>query len=102
MYSGKSVLDAAGGVHVAGLVEAVALAGVEVVHAMGRRGVDGAGALVGRDVIRQHAEDGAVEKRMLEGGALQLRAFESVRSPQQTRDCRPRFTAVGQKPAATM
>ena len=70
----QSVLDAAGGVYFGGLVEAVAFAGVEVVHAVSRARVDGAGALIGSDVVGQHAEDGAVEKWMLEGGALELRA----------------------------
>ena len=41
------------------------------------RGVDCAGALVRGDVVCEHAEDGAIEKRMLEGGALELRAFEA-------------------------
>jgi hypothetical protein len=54
------VVDAGGG------VQAVADAGVEVVYAVGGRGVDCAGALVGGDVVGVDAEDGAVEERMLE------------------------------------
>ena len=56
-----------------GLREAVALAGVEVVDAVGGRGVDGAGALLGGDVVGEDAEDAAVEEGMLEGGAFELR-----------------------------
>ncbi len=70
-------MDVAGGVDAAGGVEAVALAGVEVVGAVGGRGVDGAGAGVGGDVGGQNAEDAALEERMLEGGALELAAFEA-------------------------
>ena len=67
---------AAGVVDVLDLWEAVALAGVEVVDAVGGRGVDGAGALVGGDVVGGDAEDAAVEERMLEGGVLELAAGE--------------------------
>ena len=64
-----------GGIDAAGLVEIVALAGVEVVCAVGRRGVDGAGTRVGSDVGGQNAEDAALEERVLEGGALELRCL---------------------------
>ena len=64
-------MDVAGGIDAAGGVEAVALAGVEVVCAVGGSGVDGAGAGVGGDVGGQDAEDAAVEKRMLEGDAVE-------------------------------
>ena len=69
--------DAAHGVHAAGGVKAVALAGVEVVRAVCRGGVDRAGALVGGDVSGQHAENAAIKKRMLECGALQHAALEA-------------------------
>src|ERR1700722_9086578 len=71
------------GVHLAACVvnvlnfgQVVALAGGEVVDAVGGGGVDGAGALVGGDVGGVGAEDGAVEEGMLEGGAVQLCALE--------------------------
>ena len=70
-------VDTAAGIDAAGGVEAVALAGVEVVGAMGGSGVDGARALVGGDVGGQNAEDAAVEERVLEGGAFELGAFEA-------------------------
>ena len=70
-------VDTATGIDAAGGVEAVALAGVEVVGAMGGSGVDGARALVGGDVGGQNAEDAAVEERVLEGGAFELGAFEA-------------------------
>src|SRR4029077_18151483 len=53
------------------------LPGVEVVGAMRRRGVHGAGARIGGDVGGQHAEDTAFEERMLKGGALHPGAFEA-------------------------
>ena len=59
------------------LGEAVAVAGGEVVGAVRGRGVDGAGALVGRDVVGEDAEDLAVEKGVLEGDAVELGAFEA-------------------------
>jgi hypothetical protein len=73
---GQAVADASGIVDVAGLIEAVARAGVEVVGAVGGRGVDGAGSLIGGDVVGEDAEDGAIEERMLEGCAFETRAFE--------------------------
>ena len=62
-----------GGIDAAGRVEAVALAGVEVVCAVRGRGVDRAGAGVGGDVGGQHAQNAALEERMLEGDALERR-----------------------------
>ena len=62
---------AAGVVDVLDLGEVVALAGVEVVDAVGGRGVDGSGALVGGDVVGGDAEDAAVEEGVLEGGAFE-------------------------------
>jgi hypothetical protein len=41
------------------------------------RGVDGAGAGVGGDVGGQHAEDFALEERMLEGRAIKLASLEA-------------------------
>ena len=64
---GQAIVDASGVVDVTGLVEPVARAGVEVVGAVGRGGVDRAGSLVGGDVVGEHAEDGAIEKRMPKG-----------------------------------
>src|ERR1700687_1238940 len=66
-----------GGVDAAGLVEVITLPGVEVVGAVRGSGVDGPGALIGGDVGGEHAEDAAVEERMLEGGVLDLAAFEA-------------------------
>ena len=62
---------AAGVVDVLDFGQVVALAGGEVVDAVGGRGVDGSGALVGGDVVGGDAEDGAVEERVLEGGAVE-------------------------------
>ena len=67
----------AGSVHAAGLIEVVALAGIEVVCTVRRRSVDGAGAGVGGDVGGQNAEDAALEEGVLEGGVFELRAFET-------------------------
>ena len=72
---GRVDVDAAAGVDARGRVEAILLAGVEVVGAMRGRGVHCAGAGVGGNVGGQHAQDAAVEERMLEGGALELAAL---------------------------
>ena len=64
-------------IHVKLHVDAVALAGDEVIHAMRRRGVHSAGALLRRHIIRVHSEDAAVEKGMLEGHAIQHRSLEA-------------------------
>ncbi len=56
--------------------QAITLAGGEVVYAVGGSGVDGSGALVGGDVGSVDAEDGAVEKGMLEGDVIELCAGE--------------------------
>ena len=74
---GRVDVDAAAGVDTSGRVEAILLAGVEVVGAMGRGGVHCAGAGVGGNVGGQDAQDAAVEERVLEGGALELAAFEA-------------------------
>ena len=63
---------AAGVVDVLDLGEVVALAGGEVVGAVGGCGVDGSGALVGGDVVGDDAEDLAVEEGVLEGDAVEL------------------------------
>ncbi len=73
---GEAVAELALGVDVAGEGQTVALAGGEVVGAVGGGGVDGAGALVGGDVVGEDAEDFAVEEGVLEGGAVQLVALE--------------------------
>ena len=67
---------AAGVVDILDFGQVVALAGGEVVDAVGGRGVDGAGALIGGDVGGVDAEDGAVEERVLEGGAVERGAGE--------------------------
>ena len=67
---------AAGVIDVLDLGEAVALAGGEVVDAVGGGGVDGSGALVGGDVVGDDAEDAAVEEGVLEGGAVEVVAGE--------------------------
>ena len=67
---------AAGVVDILDFGQVVALAGGEVVDAVGRCGVDGAGALVGGDVGGVDAEDGAVEEGVLEGGAVKRGALE--------------------------
>ena len=66
-------VNVSAGIDARGGVEPVTLAGVEVVNAVGGRGVDGAGACVGRDVGRQHAENRPIEKRMLESDAVERR-----------------------------
>ncbi len=65
------MLRCAGVVDVLELGEVVALAGVEVVYAVGGSGVDGSGALFGGDVVGDDAEDLAVEEGMLEGDAVE-------------------------------
>ncbi len=70
-------VNVAASIDTAGGVEAVALAGVEVVGSVGGRGVDGAGAGVGGDVSGQNSEDRALQKRMLEGDAVEGRALEA-------------------------
>ena len=67
---------AAGVVDILDFGKVVALAGGEVVDAVGGCGVDGAGALVGGDVGGDDAEDGAVEEGVLEGGARRGAAVE--------------------------
>ena len=74
---GKAVAQDAFFVHVAGGVEAVLHAGGEVLRAVRRRGVHHAGAGVHGDVVRQHAENFAIEKRMLKVQALHLAAGEA-------------------------
>src|SRR5216683_2858531 len=61
----------AGVVDVLDFRQVVALAGVEVVDAMGGSGVDGSGALVGGDVLGDDAEDLAVEEWVLEDDAVE-------------------------------
>jgi len=73
---GQAIAEASGVVDVTSLVEAITRTGVEVVSAVGRRGVDSPGSLIGGDVVGEDAEDGAIEKRMLECDAFHLRAFE--------------------------
>ena len=68
-------MEVPGSIDAAGLVEVIALTGVEVVCAMRGRGVDRAGALVGGDVGGEDAEDAALEERVLEGGVLELRCL---------------------------
>ncbi len=70
-------MEVPAGVNAGSRVEAVVLACVEVVGAVGRRGVDGAGAGIGGDVGRQDTEDGALEEWMLKGGAFERGAFEA-------------------------
>ncbi len=70
-------VDVTAGIDAAGGVDAVLLAGREIVHAVRGRGVDCAGALVGGDVGGEDAEDGALEERMLEGDAIEGCAFEA-------------------------
>ncbi len=67
---GQTVVDPTRIVDVAGLIQAVTRAGVEVVCTMGRRSVDGAGSLIGCDVIGEDAKDFAVEEWVAEGHAL--------------------------------
>ena len=67
---------AAGVVDILGVYQVIPLARRKVVDAVGGRGVDRAGALVGGDVGGVGAEDGAVEERMLEGGAVERGAGE--------------------------
>jgi hypothetical protein len=70
-------VNAATGIDARGLVETVALTGIEVVCAMRGGCVDGSGAGVGGDVRGQNAEDAAVEEGVLEGDAVKLRAFKT-------------------------
>jgi hypothetical protein len=70
-------MDVSAGIDAADRIEAVLLACIEVVRSMRGRRVHCAGAGVGRDVSCEHAQDAAIEERMLEGLALEDRALES-------------------------
>ena len=72
----EAIVQASVVIDVTGLVESIPRAGVKVVSAVGRGGVDGASSLVGRDVLGENAEDGAIQKRMLKRDPLHARAFE--------------------------
>ena len=76
-YSGSPFLDTARIIHVAGLVEPIADAGIEVVRAMRGRCMDSTGALVGSDIFSIHAEDFAIEEGMMECLSIQCRPFEA-------------------------
>ncbi len=77
----QAVAQDAGLVHIAVQVEAVLHAGVEVVSTMCWSGVHRARTGVHGDVVAEHAEDAAIEERMSEGHALQLRAGERAQAP---------------------
>ena len=70
-------MDVSAGIDAAGGVEPVALAGIKVVGAVSRRGMDGAGAGIGGDVGGEHAQDAALQERMLEGDAVERGALEA-------------------------
>ena len=76
-------------------------AGVEVVGAVGGRGVDRAGALIGGDVVGEDAEDVAIEKRVLKLMRSSLRALEAGDLPWLRRGCTSAITAAPAS-AATM
>ena len=65
------------GVDAASGVETVLLAGVEVVNAVRGCGMHRAGAGVGGDVGGQHAQDGPLQKRMLESDPVEHGSFEA-------------------------
>ena len=72
----QAVAQDAGVIDIGVQIESVLHAGVEVVSAVGGSGVDRAGSGVERNVIAEHAEDAAIQKRMGEGRVLQLCAGE--------------------------
>src|SRR5208282_3398139 len=63
-------------VHVAGGIKAVLDSGKKVLGAVRRSGVDHAGSSVHGDVVSEHAENFAVEKRMLKVEVLELASGE--------------------------
>ena len=69
-------VDATGGVHAAGGVNVVADASIEIVRAMCWRRVHRAGASIRCNVSGQHTQNAALQKRVLEGGALKDAALE--------------------------
>ena len=73
----KTIAHDAGSVHVGGQIELVLHPGVEVVGAVGRRGVDYAGALIHGDVVGEHAQDCAIKERVGELYVLQFLAGEA-------------------------
>ena len=62
----EAVVDAACLINVAGLIQLIANAGIEVVGAMRRSRVNRAGTLLGSDVLGQDPENTAIKKRMCE------------------------------------
>ena len=70
-------MEMTGGINAAGLVEVIALTGVEVVCSVRGCGVDGSRALIGSDVGGEDSEDIALKERMLEGGVLERATFEA-------------------------
>src|ERR1700683_4982538 len=66
------VIEASGGINRAVDRKAVLNPDLEVFLAVSRRGVDSAGTLLQRYVIRQNPERIAIEKRMAEDGAFEL------------------------------
>ena len=67
---GQAVAQDAFFIHMAGGIEPVLDAGGEVLRAVRGRGVDDARACVHGDVVGEHAENLAVEERVLEVEAL--------------------------------
>ena len=70
-------VDVSAGIDAGSRVEAVALAGQEVVGAVGGCGVDRASACVGRNVGGQHAQDRPLKERMLESDAVEDGSLEA-------------------------
>ncbi len=77
LVGGQAVVNAARIVDIAGLIEAIAAAGIEVVRAMSGRRVDSAGTLLRGHVIGVDAEDRALQKRMLKRHAIEPFAGET-------------------------
>src|SRR6476469_2831617 len=66
-----------GRINATGLIEAVTLAGVEVVGAMRGSSVHGSRSLIGGDVGSKQTEDAAFEERVFEGSVLEVASFEA-------------------------
>ena len=74
---GQALDKPSGFIYVGGLVQLVFRAGIKVVGPVRRRGVHRSGALLSSHVVGEHAQNLSIEKRMGEGGILQLASGET-------------------------
>ena len=64
-------MNVAAGIHAAGGIKIVTLAGIKVVGSVSGRGMDRAGTGIGGDVCGEHAQNAALQERMPEGDAVE-------------------------------